>query len=108
MSKLKVEKTVNGGWPIVRFKDFYEHDCHLQLSSIAGPCCVWLGLDRAEPVRRKAIGWESVILPDEISIPTAMHLSLDQVKSLLPILQRFVETGDISETPRQVDIRKED
>ena len=30
---------------------------------------------------------------------TSMHLSREQVAALLPMLQRFVETGEIDDTP---------
>lgn len=40
-------------------------------------------------------GWVKYPIPDCVSINTRMHLNREQVKELLPILQKFVDTGDI-------------
>ena len=40
-------------------------------------------------------GWIPYPIPEEVSINTRMHLSVKQVKKLIPILQRFVDTGKI-------------
>jgi hypothetical protein len=40
-------------------------------------------------------GWVPYPLPDCVQISTRMHLTRAQVKKLLPVLQQFVETGDI-------------
>lgn len=73
MSVIKVEQ--HGlEFPEAKFKDFYDKDCYIKLSSIVEPRCIWLG------------SWQG-----------PMHLNLDQVAQLMPILQRFVDTGDINE-----------
>jgi hypothetical protein len=61
-------------FPIAQFTDFYDHPCSVEQSSIFFPKCIWLGRD----------GYQ-------------MHLSVEQVKELLPVLERFVEYGDIIE-----------
>lgn len=43
----------------------------------------------------KEVGWIKYSIPKEVSITTRMHLSREQVKELLPILQKFAETGEI-------------
>jgi hypothetical protein len=41
------------------------------------------------------VGWMPYEIPKEVSLCTRMHLTQEQVKDLLPILQKFVETGEI-------------
>ena len=69
-----IEGKTQRGFPYIKFNDWYGHECSIQISSIADDRCIWFG---AHPAR--------------------MHLSMDQVKELLPILQRFAETGEITE-----------
>lgn len=40
-------------------------------------------------------GWVPYRIPEEVNINTRMHLSREQVRDILPILQKFVETGDL-------------
>jgi len=40
-------------------------------------------------------GWVKFEIPKELSLATRMHLTREQVKKLLPLLNKFVETGDI-------------
>jgi hypothetical protein len=61
-----------------RFKDHYKNKCSVQESSIATIGAIWLGVDEQGP---------------GISYPTRMHLTQDQVKQLIPMLQYFVEHG---------------
>lgn len=104
-----MKETVNGrGFPTVKFSDFYSKECHLQISSLADERCIWLGLDEATPKILASVaikngietdqttGWIPFPIPPEVLMSTAMHLSQDQVKELLPFLIKFAETGKIN------------
>lgn len=64
------------GFVRVDFKDYNHEECSLQESSIATENCVWLGID--------------CVTTGESG---RMHLAQDQVRSLLPWLQRFADSG---------------
>ncbi|WP_212747029.1 hypothetical protein [Marinobacter alexandrii] len=92
------------GW---RFLDRYDHSFSIQKSSLATEDCIWFGLDDANPLvlhgdaKRLGIntdatcGWIPYPIPDEVNINTRMHLSREQVAELIPVLQHFVDTGDL-------------
>ena len=40
-------------------------------------------------------GWMKFPIPEEVLISTRMHLSRDQIKQLMPILQSFVDTREL-------------
>lgn len=65
------------------FEDWNNKPCVISLSSLADDRCIWLG--RAD------------------SLGAAMLLNQQQVKELLPVLQRFIETGDINAMASQND-----
>lgn len=101
------KSTTNRGFKMVSFKDRYDQECSIQKSSLAFEDCIWLGVDNANPkimsskaeqyglkVKDKT-GWISYPIPDDILLHTRMHLTIDQVKELIPILTKFVETGEI-------------
>ena len=73
---MKIEQTQRG-FDYTKFKDKYGNLCSLQKSSLATEDCIWLGIDNPK-------------------VDGRMHLSRDQVAELLPILQKFVETGELS------------
>lgn len=82
------------GFPRIEFEDSYDSKCHLQISSIADYEAIWLGLDDAEPKTLvKGEGWKDIELPKDVFVGTAMHLSRDQVRKLLPYLQEFAANG---------------
>lgn len=97
------------GFSIGEFNDQYGLKCSIQKSSVATKDCIWLGVDDPKPeimvsdARKLGItnsmenGWMSYSIPREVSIHTRMHLSREDVKKLLPLLQRFVETGSLTE-----------
>lgn len=104
-------KATERGFPIAEFKDRYDVKCSIQKSSLAFEDCIWLGVDdpcpqimmsdaiklgliKPEPL---PVGWIDYEIPKEVLIRTRMHLTQKMVKDLLPILQRFVETGEIQE-----------
>lgn len=94
MEEIKLT-TTKRGFPYGTSKDFYKKDCSIQTSSIATEQCIWLGIDNPDPQIMSSDGWKPFDLPDGINLTTRMHLSREQVATLLPILQRFVETGKI-------------
>lgn len=66
-----------------KFVDRYGADCSIQKSSLATEDCIWLGCDK-----------ESVDY-DGKPIGARMHLTQDMVAELIPILQHFVDTGEL-------------
>lgn len=95
------------GFPLIRFKDNYDHQCSIQVSSLATEQAIWIGIDDANPqvmarVARyfgietdQTTGWVPFPLPSDVLLATRMHLTRDEVAELLPILKRFVETGEL-------------
>jgi len=59
-------------------------------------------LDHQEPPY-KGTGWVPYPIPEDVLLNTQMHLTQDQVKALLPILQYFAEHGDL---PDDVSYRR--
>jgi len=49
----------------------------------------------ASKVMKNGIGWVKYPIPEDVQINTRMHLSREQVKAILPILIKFVATGEI-------------
>lgn len=110
-------------FPYVEFKDLYDSECSIQLSSLAELDALWIGVDNADPriMARDANklglvhllndgperlnGWVDYPVPEEVHFTTRMHLRRDQIKALLPILQYFVETG-MFPTQEQVEAMK--
>lgn len=100
-------KETERGFGIGKFEDRYGAECSIQVSSIATEDCIWLGVDDPDPrimasqardhgvETDQTTGWVKYPIPEEVLINTRMHLSRENVKKLLPLLQRFVETGSI-------------
>jgi len=77
------------------FKDYYDKACHIQESSICYPPCIWLGCSEPEPKRFINGKWVSFDLPPETITNTCMHINQEQAAALIPLLQLFVETGQL-------------
>jgi len=91
-------KHTQRGFCIVEFEDRYGISCSLQKSSLATEDAVWFGVNDANPkILGPAKGWIPVEMPDDYLANTRMHLTIDQVKELLPYLQFFVENGELPE-----------
>jgi len=102
-------KKTDRGFAIQEFKDRYGAKCSIQKSSLATEDCIWLGIDDPDPkimasdapkhgIQTAATtGWISYPIPKDVLLTTRMHLTQAQVEKLLPILTRFVETGEIDE-----------
>lgn len=104
---MEVNKTCRG-FGIVEFEDRYGSKCSLQKSSLATEDAIWFGCDDANPIimasqakqhgveTEETCGWVEFPIPKEVSLTTRMHLTQEQVIELLPILQKFAETGEIN------------
>lgn len=104
---MKRSKT-NRGFDLIEFKDLYQIECSIQKSSLADDQAIWIGVNDADPkimasmasgygVRTsQTTGWVNYPLPDAVTFNTRMHLNRKQVAKLLPILQHFAATGEIS------------
>lgn len=99
MDKSKTER----GFPTGHFTDRYGAACTIQKSSIATEDCIWLGLDDADPrimasqVQDGGVGWVKYPIHPDVLLSTRMHLSVANAKLLIPLLQTFVETGELYE-----------
>lgn len=96
---------------IYNFKDRYDQEFSIQKSSLATEDCIWFGINNANPqimssdatrmgLRERTFderdnGWVAFEIPKEVLLSTRMHLTREQIKELLPILEKFVKTGEI-------------
>ena len=94
-----VNKT-NRGFSIFNFKDSYGYMCSIQKSSSASEPRIWLGRDKIDGFANadnKIVDVDGrtvkVTLPESVVTNARMHLNQEQVKKLLPILQKFADTG---------------
>ena len=95
------------GFALNNFTDLYGAECSLQKSSLAFEDAIWLGVDNVTPkilhgdAKRLGIKTDATCghvdypLPKEVHLSTRMHLSREKVAELIPILQKFVDTGEI-------------
>lgn len=103
---LKKTKTARG-FSLIEFTDKYGESCSIQKSSAASFDAVWLGIDKAKPQimcskaaahgldPKDGTGWRDFPIPDDVHISTCMHLTREQVAELIPVLQKFVDTGEL-------------
>lgn len=105
--KIEFSKTQRG-FQTGSFTDRYGEKCSIQKSSLATENAIWLGIDDAKPQIMQShavrlgliqepnpVGWMPFPVPKEVVFSTRMHLTQEQVKELIPILQKFVDTGEI-------------
>jgi hypothetical protein len=100
------------GFSLIEFRDLYHAACSIQKSSLATEDAIWFGIDEANPKilasktgqinpeTGEVSGWVKYPIPDDVLITTRMHLTREQVAAILPILQVFVETGELPEKQR--------
>lgn len=90
------------GFDVVTFKDRNNVECSIQISSVATEECIWFGCDDADPkifVPFTDKPWRKLEKPPEAEewiFNTRMHLNREQVAKLIPLLQKFVDTGSIT------------
>lgn len=89
------EGVTQRGFPRIDFSDHYQEQCSLQLSSLADTPAIWFGLNDSKVQVQKDGVWQLVSPPDGAVVNSRMHLSHQHVKTLLPYLMTFVETGDL-------------
>ena len=95
---MKKSKT-NRGFGLIEFKDEKGVPCSIQMSSIATDECIWIGCDDADPqifIPHGNPSWRKLEKPaaaQDWIFNTRMHLNRKQVAKIIPILQKFVETG---------------
>lgn len=105
---LQIAETVRG-FAFTEGVDRYDVKWSIQKSSLATEDCIWFGVDNADPQimvsdavklgldigDREICGWMQYEVPKEVLMKTRMHLTREMVAQMLPILQRFVDTGEI-------------
>lgn len=98
---MEISKT-HRGFDYFTFYDSNCEKCSIQRSSSLMSDYIWIGINDANPqilaskTKSGGTGWVKYDVPDEVLMTTRMHLSRDKVAELLPILQRFVESGEIT------------
>jgi len=95
------------GFSTAEFVDRYGAKCSLQKSSLATEDAIWFGINEPDPqitasnAKKLGIpcgtetGWVKYEIPEEVLINTRMHLTQEMVIELLPLLQKFAETGEL-------------
>lgn len=89
------------GFHHITFKDRYEEQCSIQKSSLATESAIWLGIDKPVPkimasqTPEGGTGWKDVPLPEGTLLSGRMHLTRRMVAEMLPILEYFVENGEL-------------
>jgi len=95
------ERKTNRGFDVLEFTDLSGSKCSIQKSSLATDDAIWIGIEKADPkimlkdTPQGGTGWIKYDIPDNVLLTTRMHLNMNQVKELLPIFQRFIDTGEI-------------
>ena len=119
-TELLGETTTTGrGFGLVKFRDEYNKECSLQISSrcvcenedgtVANPLgWIWLGIDDAEPqiltahARKLGMeipegvlgGWMPYPVTMDVLMSTRMHLNEKQVRGLIARLQTWLDSGE--------------
>lgn len=95
------------GFAVAGFVDRYGKSCSIQKSSLATEDCIWLGIDDPDPkimasqAREYGLspgdgtGFVPYPVPAAVHLTTRMHLTQEMAAALIPLLQRFVETGEL-------------
>lgn len=91
------KEITNRGFSLIEFEDTYKDKCSIQKSSYGSEPRIWFGIDDANPqICIQGQGFVPYKLPEEVHLTTRMHLNQEQVKQLLPILERFAKTGNLN------------
>jgi hypothetical protein len=94
---MEINKTQRG-FENTKFKDSYDNECSIQKSSAAADDYIWIGIDNPKLTvfeDEKMGKYINTIMPKKWMVDSRMHLSRKQVAKILPILQKFVETGEL-------------
>jgi len=95
--------TTARGFGIYTFTDNNGNESSIQESSSAIEAKIWVGCSdiglKEFVAGRQPSAWEDITLDDTMDhhwvANNRMHLTQKQVEEMLPILQKFVETGEI-------------
>lgn len=98
-----IQSKTERGFALGEFQDSYGQICSIQKSSSAMEPKIWLGINEPQPKimvkdmdpEYDGVGWISYLLPKQVMIQGRMHLTIAQVKELIPMLQKFVDTGEL-------------
>lgn len=88
------------GFNYIEFNDYYNEKCSLQKSSLATEECIWFGVSNpkltvfADKNKGKYIETE---MPETFMVSGRMHLTREHVRQLLPFLQNFANTGNLTD-----------
>lgn len=107
--------TTERGFALIEFEDRNKTKCSIQKSSLATEDAIWLGPDGDQSVGQwpGSGGWRTI--SDEnirqalnlqygmFVTPNRMHLTRDDAAKLIPILQAFVETGELIDPSHNED-----
>lgn len=90
-------KATNRGFVMGEFTDGNGVKCSIQESSAAEQPMLWLGCDGPNPMQFPGnnTGWHPYQLPANVECTTRMHLTQEQAAELIPLLQFFVEHGEL-------------
>lgn len=90
-------QVTNRGFRYTEFTDRNGTKCSLQESSLATEPAIWFGASNLEVKEfTPGRGWNVVELSKgDVIGNQRMHLTQEQVRALLPMLQRFAETGEL-------------
>ena len=91
-------KSTQRGFARAEFVDQYGEVCSIQKSSLATDDCIWLGINNPQLTvfEDESKGkYVNAKMPDNFMVSSRMHLTREQVADLLPLLQRFVQTGEL-------------
>lgn len=94
--KMKLKST-NRGFKLGHFTDSNGCECSIQKSSSVVDR-IWLGIDNPKLTifEDESMGkYKITDLPKTHMVDSRMHLTKRQVKDLIPLLQKFVETGEL-------------
>jgi len=92
----KMKKTQRG-FSINNFIDLYGEKCSIRKSSLATEDAIWFGVDSPKLTifEDESLGkYITTDMPKTFAVHSRMHLNREQVKQLLPILKKFVKTGE--------------
>jgi len=89
------------GFAYYEFTDRYGKECSIQKSSMTVEDAIWFGVNKVDPqilaskVMENGTGWVKYPIHPDVLLHARMHLTIDQVKELIPILQKFAVEGEI-------------
>lgn len=101
-------KKTQRGFDYTDFKDNNGVRCSIQKSSSAMEDKIWFGVNELNPqimcseAKKVGVpqlyenGWQPYHIPKEVLCNDRMHLTREMVQDILPILQKFVDTGEIN------------